>query len=181
MLDLPIQDFPGTTRNFEIVEKSSSKASTDISSLKASITSINSQITALNSSITTLNSQLALTSTGAVPTTATRLMLSGFRSITPSTTTILISDFYLEVPTGSAVTSLSLPSATATDQYAGKVYMIRNGKTAALTLNGVPGVAKTTATSVSLGAGTTLVVLNTGSKWRSLGDFRTGNTIGGVA
>jgi flagellar biosynthesis GTPase FlhF len=74
-----------------------------------------------------------------------------------------------------------LPTYNATGQFAGKIYIVRNGRSKPITLNGVTGVGKTSATTAPIGAGYSMIVVNTGAKWRSIGEFRTGNTLGNVA
>jgi len=168
---------------------------TDVGAAATSHTHSPSDIT--GTAVVTSDTRLVnanVTTNQTIPGTTNNLLFqSGFRTITASTTTINASDFYLEVPAGSTVNALTLPAYNATGQFAGKIYMIRNGRasgtsttTGIVTLNGIvgPTSGSTATTSLTIAAGATQIVINTGAlagKWRAIGSFGAGNTTGGIA
>jgi hypothetical protein len=122
------------------------------------------------------------TSTGVVPSATNRIQLGGFRKLTAttgaggtSTSPLLASDYFVEV--SGTVATVYLPAVSKV--VAGKVYFVRNNRTASMT-----GGIKTGSTAVpgatTLGAGATIVLLNTGTAWRCVGLF-SGGTQGGTA
>ena len=125
------------------------------------------------------------TTAGIVPSITNRFQLSGYRVITAgsagtsSGSPLLASDYFVEVASSaSTVANVYLPSATASGQFAGKIYIIRNGRTANI---GIQGVATSqSGTFIACTGGTVLTVINTGTKWRSLGGMTSVVTLGGV-
>jgi hypothetical protein len=171
---------------------------TSVTALQASVASLTTTVSTKVGSVTAssgltytgttsvaITIDPALTSSNAVPSTSNRMQLSGYRSITAgaagtsSGSPLLASDYFVEVAsTASTVGNVYLPSATATGQFAGKIYIIRNGRTANISVQGVATTAS--GSFIAIQKGTVLTVINTGTKWRSLGGMTGIVTIGGV-
>lgn len=195
----------GLSSSIAVDEATITALQNSVTTLQSNVTTLQSTVTSLSSIVATkvasVTASDGLTYSGTtsvaitidstkttgnvVPSASNRLQLSGYRSITAGTagtssgSPLLASDYFVEVASSaSTVANVYLPSATATGQFAGKIYIIRNGKTTNVNVQGV--ATSQTGTYIAIAAGTVLTVINTGTKWRSLGGMTAVVTVGGV-
>ena len=140
------------------------------------------QLTTVATQLTTVAALTTYTSTEAEPSATSRIQLGGYRKLTATTgvggttgSPLLASDYFVEV--SGTVAAVYLPAVSAV--VAGKVYFVRNNRTASMT-GGIKVGSTTVPGATSIGAGATIVLLNTGTAWRCIGLF-SGGTKGGAA
>lgn len=198
----------GLSSSISLDESTISALQSSVSTLQSNVSTLQSNLAALTTTVgtkvasvvgadgvthtgttsVTITIDSAKTSGNVVPSASNRLQLSGYRSITAGSAgtsasgspgPLLASDYFVEVASSaSTVANVYLPSATATDQFAGKMYIIRNGRTVNINVQGVSRTA--TGNYITIANGTVLIVINTGTKWRSLLGVATLNTVGGI-